>query len=107
MSLPHAARLLRRDAALAALRGGETPADVARTYGLSPAYLRALAVEYGIELPRVRSRPRSDMGSSTLRVVADLLRGTPQSDVARAHNVSRQYVSELTRRARDSGIPIP
>lgn len=105
MSLPHAARLLRRDAALAALRGGEAPADVARTYGLSPAYLRALAVEYGIELPR--SRPRSDMGSSTLRVVADLLRGTPQSDVARAHNVSRQYVCELARRARDAGIPIP
>lgn len=105
MSLPHAARKLRREAVLAALREGGEVAEVARTYGISVSYVRVLSSEHCVEV--VRRRLKSTIGLSSLRVIADLLRGMRQCDVARAHRVAPRYVSHLARRARLAGIPIP
>jgi hypothetical protein len=62
----------------------------------------------GIKLPRKRSVKTSPTikGSRLLAVLSDLLREDPESyaDIGRRHSVSRQYVSLLSRQAKDNGI---
>jgi DNA-binding transcriptional regulator LsrR (DeoR family) len=46
-----------------------------------------------------------DVGEVRLRrLVARLAAGATQSDIARAHGISRQAVHKLVRRARDRGL---
>jgi DNA-binding IscR family transcriptional regulator len=88
----HLARQNRRQAILAELGSETTWSEIRRaaaTYGVSELYVRKLAHNAGVRVARQEKQP------STYTIVAALLRGESQSEIAERHGVSRQRIHQI------------
>lgn len=91
-----------RTQAVAMLREGVAPKEVAATFSRGETWLRARAREAGVRLVHPRSTP-----PSSFYVLSDLFRGMNVKEVAYRRRVSRSYVIEILRGAVAAGIPVP
>jgi DNA-binding IscR family transcriptional regulator len=88
----HAERHQRRQAIIAELGESTTRHEIrliAATYGVSELYVRKLAHNAGVRVARQDKQP------STYTIVAALLRGESQSEIAERHGVSRQRIHQI------------
>lgn len=99
----HEARRRRRAAVAKELHEGKDLRATCKKYRVSYATASQACREFGVPWP---CRPRRT--NITFRVLADLLAGRiTQTQIARKHDVSRQYISALVTQAREAGITIP
>jgi hypothetical protein len=101
MGLSHEARRERREHVLAALKAGRDIASVSSEHELCVGYVANLARRHGIETRRPRS-----IATRTIAILAELIRGERQVDIARRHGVTRQRVHELAKKCRSAGIGV-
>jgi DNA-binding NarL/FixJ family response regulator len=95
----HAERRAIRRAAAEAVGRGECPKKVAQRFGRGLAWVLTSARECGVRVP-------SDRVPQRFVVLAAVLRGETDIEIARKLNVTRQNVSALRRAAAKAGIPI-
>lgn len=93
----HDERKRRREQVVRDLKRGDSVGEVADRYGLSPAYVRGMAPEYGVST-------RTTYKARGLRVLAQYCRLGTGVAAAEAAGVSRQYVSQIVRCAKDDGL---
>ncbi len=81
-----------------------SPEEVARSYGVSIATVYKACHEHDVKIPAVGKGRGREVKMGTLEIIAELLRGTPQAEVARRWSVSRQRVQQIHRRAQRAGL---
>lgn len=104
MTMTHTERRSRQESVIADLEAGKTVRDVANEHGLSMNYIRSLAENAGVG--PVKS-PRRTISLKSLLIIAKLLGGEKQADVAREMQVTRAWISNLARRCVEAGIELP
>ena len=75
--------------------------EVAQAYQASVSGLRAAAQAFGVTIP---TQPRGRRYSKRMTVIAGLLRGESQAEMARCAGVTRQYVSQIKQAMTEAGI---
>lgn len=83
----------RRAEALRRIASGESLRTVARDAGLSAQYLRVLANQVGILIPRKRYALRPNILRE--RITEDLKSISNYAEIARRQGVSREYVRQV------------
>ena len=92
----------RRAEAAAAVAAGESPKDVAARYDRVLDWVHRSCWEAGVPY-----RTGNSVGLSTYRIIAALLRGERQVDIARQFGMSRQRVGQVREHCLAAGIPLP
>lgn len=79
-----------------AVRSGKSVADVVQETGQSISVVRQACQEQGVSLPLANM--------NSMKILAGILSGKSQTEVARDLNISRQRVSQIMEVARSSGV---
>ena len=101
--LSHGDRKRRRGRMARAVASGEVPADVAERFRVTPGLVYRACIEFGVPVPRRRSR-RPTTRYRCFDVLAAIRRGGTNASIARAAGVSRQYVHEIRSAAGLAGL---
>ena len=99
-------RLRRREIANAVKSGNLTRQQAALEFGVSLSTVSMACFEHGMPPGVRRQMPRRTRFSvgRTVRIMADLLKGLPQSDVAKRHDVTHQWVSVVAIELKKRGL---
>ena len=104
--MTHEERHTRRKNISLAIQAGESVAEVARKFQVSARTISSACQENGnVTSPRPR---RYALAPSTYRIIAKLLNTQDNlAEIARQESLSRERVSQIYRRCRETGIPVP
>ena len=91
----------RRKKMAEAVADGTPAAEVARAYGVTTGTVYAACLENDTEVVRNNNLDRR------LEIVAGLMRGERNCEIARRMRVSRQRISQIKGKAIAAGIPLP
>jgi len=97
--MTHAQQIQRRKNLATAVASGKTPEEVARETDLDVATVHRACHIYGVKYPRVPSAR-----GKIYAVLARLLKGAVQADIACELKVSRQYIGQVKQAATAAGI---